>query len=773
MTTPVRVLMVEDSSADAKLIMAELRRSSLALEFHRVDDADAMRTALEAESWGVVLSDWSMPRFSGLSALEVLRQSGKDIPFIIVSGTVGEDVAVDAMRAGAHDYVLKDRLARLAPAIERELRECAVRQAQRRLEARFRAIAERSSDALILNRADGIIEYVSAGVRGILGLPPEELVGTRFIDHIHPADRAFMLESMVRVRSPEPDESIRYECRLLRRDGSVRWVEGTRVNMLADPAVGAVVGSIRDVTDRKLTADALRASEARFSRLAESGIIGIVLADVEGTVHQANDAYLKLVGYSREEVSAGKLEWEGLTPPEWRGHGERAIADLREGRQVAPWESELLRKDGTRVPILLGVAMLEAPMCIAFAADLTEKKEAERALRATEAELRHSQKMEAIGRLAGGVAHDFNNVLAVILCYAELAMLDLPPDDPTRGNVEEIQRAGRRAADLTRQLLMFSRKQVLAPTVLDLNDVVSGMARMLQRILGADVQLESCPLPSLGKVRVDRSSFEQVIMNLVVNARDAMPTGGKLTVSTDNVGIGEGHPLRRAELKPGRYVRLAVTDTGTGMDATTLGRMFEPFFTTKETGKGTGLGLSTVFGIVQQSGGDVRATSDVGKGTRVEIFLPEVEDPPEDARAKAQRGPSVRGTETILLVEDDDQVRGVARSILKRSGYDVIEARNGDDAIRSAEAHLGVIHLLLTDVVMPHMGGVELANRVTVLRPGLKVLYMSGYTDDSILKQGVEAAHVAYIQKPFTSEALARKVRDEIASTVEPPTVSS
>jgi PAS domain S-box-containing protein len=392
-----------------------------------------------------------------------------------------------------------------------------------------------------------------------------------------------------------------------------------------------------------------------------------------------------------------------------------------------------------------------------------QRKLVERANAMLEGQLRQSQKMEAVGRLAGGVAHDFNNVLSVILSYAELLLLDLKPGDPVREDMEEIRKAGKRAADLTRQLLMFSRQQVLEPKVLDLNDVLVGMDKMLQRILGADVDLVSLTADRLGRVRADPGSIEQVIMNLVVNARDAMPTGGKLTIETANVVLDEAYTRTHLGAKPGPYVMLAVTDTGIGMDKATQSRMFEPFFTTREKGKGTGLGLSTVFGIVQQSGGTIWVYSEPGRGTTFKVHLPRV-DAAVEAIEQVEAPDTLHGSETILLVEDDDQVRLVARGILRRHGYSVLEARNGGEALLLSENHPGVIHLLLSDVVMPEMSGPELAKRLAVGRPEMKILCMSGYTDDSIVRHGVLEAKVAYLQKPVTPGTLTRKVREVLAT---------
>jgi two-component system cell cycle sensor histidine kinase/response regulator CckA len=638
-TDVLRVLMVEDSPTDAKLVVQALRSMGLEVEFERVEDPESMRRALEERTWDFVLSDWSMPKFSAMGALDVLKKTGKDLPFIIVSGTVGEESAVDAMHAGAHDYVLKDKLGRLGPAIERERRECKAR-------------------------------------------------------------------------------------------------------------------------------GALREAQGRFSRLSESGIIGINIADIHGNIVEANDAYMKMVGYSREELLRGAVRWADLTPPEFRHLADEAEAQLRATGIATPWETETFRKDGSRISMLVGVAMLEYPRCIAFTADITERKRAEagraraeEALRQSEEQLRQAQKMEAVGRLAGGVAHDFNNVLSVIMSYGELIVGDLKPADPLRTDIEEIRKAASRAAGLTRQLLLFSRQQVVEPKVMDLNEVLASMDKMLQRILGEDVELVSVPAKGAGRVKVDPSHVEQVILNLVVNARDAMPTGGKLTIETANVILDEDYTHSHLQVTVGPHVMMAVSDTGLGMDRETQTRIFEPFFTTKEKGKGTGLGLSTVFGIVQQSGGSIWVYSEPGKGTTFKIYLPRV-DAELDVLTPAVAPTTLRGTETVLLAEDEEQVRSIVLNVLLRQGYHVISAQNGGEALLLSDRHSGTIDLLLTDVVMPTMSGPELAKRLARTRPDMKVLCMSGYTDDSIVRHGVLESGVAFIQKPITPTLLMTKVRE-------------
>jgi nitrogen-specific signal transduction histidine kinase len=385
--------------------------------------------------------------------------------------------------------------------------------------------------------------------------------------------------------------------------------------------------------------------------------------------------------------------------------------------------------------------------------DVTKSKELEK-------QYRQAQKMEAVGRLAGGVAHDFNNLLTAIFGYADLLAEDLASDHPGRSDLEEIRTAATRASALTRQLLAFSRQQVLQPVVLSLNDVVADIQKMLQRLLGEDVELHASLAPDLGNVRADAGQIEQVIMNLAVNARDAMPTGGKLTIETANVDLEEEYTKSHSPVLPGRFVMLAVSDSGTGMDEATKAKVFEPFFTTKEAGKGTGLGLATVYGIVKQSGGFIWLYSEPGKGAAFKIYLPRV-DAPADLPPKApELVATVAGTETILLAEDDDLLRPLAQELLTKLGYRVLVARDSAEALALARGHKGQIHLLVSDVVMPGGGGFELGKRLVAERPQLRVLFMSGYTDEAVVRHGLLERGLNYLQKPFTPAVLVRRVRD-------------
>jgi signal transduction histidine kinase/ActR/RegA family two-component response regulator len=392
--------------------------------------------------------------------------------------------------------------------------------------------------------------------------------------------------------------------------------------------------------------------------------------------------------------------------------------------------------------------------------EIAERQRTEEALRRSEDQLRQAQKLEAVGRLAGGIAHDFNNLLTVILSYSQLLLMKLPPADGMRGELEEIQRAGQRAADLTRHLLAFSRQQVLQPKVLDLNAIVTAVDRMLRRLIGEDIDLVTAPGAALGRIQADPGQVEQVIMNLVVNARDAMPEGGKLTIETGNAELDEDYVRTRVDLRPGRYVMLAVSDTGCGMTPEVRTRIFEPFFTTKEVGKGTGLGLSTVHGIVKQSDGHIEVYSEPGHGTTFKVYLPRLEEGAEQVPVERGAVGHLHGAETVLVVEDEEPIRRVMGLSLRLHGYTVLEATDGSEAIALCERGDPPIDLLLTDVVMPLMSGPELVQRVIRACPGLKVLFVSGYTDRALIHQGLRQPGTAFLQKPFTPETLARTVRE-------------
>jgi PAS domain S-box-containing protein len=510
--------------------------------------------------------------------------------------------------------------------------------------------------------------------------------------------------------------------------------------------------------------DERRSAENKFRMLIETAPMGIVIADQRGRIAELNAQALRMFGYKREELLDQPVDT--LLPERFRPSHEGYRAGYAKDPHVRPMgvgmELCARRKDGTEFPVEISLGPLETKeetLISSIIIDISARKKMER-------QLRLSQRMEAIGELAGGVAHDFNNLLAVILGCADVIPDTLPPGHMAVKKVEMIRQAGSSAADLTRQLLAFSRQQMLQPRVLDLKDVVDRTEVLLRRLIGENIEIKISLQSSLGRVKADPGQIEQVLLNLAVNARDAMPKGGRLTIEARNTELDNSYRTDHLQVVPGRYVMLAVGDTGCGMDRDTQLRIFDPFFTTKELGKGTGLGLATVYGIVKQSGGYIWVYSELSKGTIFKVYLPLVE---QIAESVAQKEPETRdlpGCETILLAEDSDSLREMAKEFLESVGYTVIESVSGKDALQKAKNFDGAIHLLLTDVVMPEMSGPELAAEIVSLRPGIKIIFTSGYTDDAIARQGLLDPNIAFIQKPYRPKALARKIREVLS---EPP----
>ncbi len=551
--------------------------------------------------------------------------------------------------------------------------------------------------------------------------------------------------------------------------GHVRHIYATAMPIRSpDGTIEESLVMLQDVSDLDVlrrSQEALRVSESRFRSIFENASTGMSTVAPDGTLLQVNRAFCRFVGRTPEELTGASML--DITHPDDRSATALLLKPgTGEDEVPATVEKRYLRKDGTVVWGLTSATWLRdergRPDCaVTLVQDVDERKRTEELLQSSEDKLRQSQKMEAIGRLAGGVAHDFNNLLTVITGRCDLLLRRQDQSAHALREVEVIRDTADRAAALTRQLLAFSRKQVLKPRVIDLNAIIADMESMLHRLIGEDVRLISSLRPDLGMTRVDPSQMEQIIMNLAINARDAMPDGGRLTIETDNVVLGTDSIVRDVHTLPGSYVLMAVSDTGTGMDAPTRGRIFEPFFTTKGPGKGTGLGLSTVYGIVKQSGGYIFVYSEPDMGATFKIYLPRVDGATESAGAGSSES-TPRGTGTILLVEDEGVVRDLAKEILEQGGYTVLAAGGAAEAHALCAAHKGPIDLLLTDVVMPETGGRALAAALTRDRPGMRVLYMSGYSDEAVVLHGVLEAGTAFLQKPFTPEGLARKVRETL-----------
>jgi PAS domain S-box-containing protein len=777
MNRSLRILNIEDSEQDVALITRHLSRAGYVLISERVESPEAMKAALETREWDVILCDYSMPHFDALSALALLKEMKLEVPFIIISGTVGEEVAVEAMRAGAQDYLMKDNLVRLVPAIERELYEAENRRERRRAEEeRAKLILQIESQRQRLNNivanVPGIvweawsepnlekqrINFVSNYVETMLGYSLEEWLSIPnfWLSIVHPDDK----EQLEQVAFADfASKSNTLEFRWIARDGRVLWAKSNSAVITDDEGqpVG-LRGVTIDITERKQAEAAIKEAEERYRSIFENAIEGIFQSTADGRFISVNPAMARILGYeSPEELIADRtdISIQHYVDPNSRAELKRMLA--KQGIVVG-YECEVYRKDRSKIWVIENIRVIcdQNGTLLHYEGsieDITERK-------TLEDQLRQSQKLEAVGMLAGGIAHDFNNLLTAITGYSALTLMQLKAEDPLRQNIEEVKKAADRAAALTRQLLAFSRKQVLQLRILNLNEVISELEKMLQRLIGEDIRLRTVLEADLGAIKGDPGQIEQIIMNLAVNARDAMPQGGNLTIETRNVYLDENYARHHIAVNPGPYVLLAVSDNGLGMDEKIREHIFEPFFTTKEKGKGTGLGLPTVYGIVNQLGGNIWVYSEVGHGTTFKIYLPRTDEDAHEYKRSADTEKALQGEETIVLAEDEEMVRKLARRVLEIYGYQVLEVANGGAAILVCERHKGPIHLLITDVIMPEMSGVELATRLTRLHPEMKVLYMSGYTDNNIAHRGVLDEDANFIQKPFSTDALARKVRE-------------
>jgi len=640
-TRPIRVLHLEDNPRDAELIHDGLEVAGVGCDIVLVNNRDSFEAALIRESFDLIITDYNLQGYDGMSALRRAQEQQPDAPVILISGSLGEEEAVKCLHTGATDYLLKDHLERLAPAVRRAIDEAEV-------------------------------------LRG-----------------------------------------------------------------------------------RKQAGQALLQSERDFRALFAANPLPMWIYSLKTLRFlEVNDAAVQNYGYTRDEFLVMMIQ--DIRPLD---DAERLLTNIGERRQTSERAGSCRHrvKSGRLIDVEITsheMAFTGQSAALVVAQDITER-------RTLEEQFQQAQKMEAVGRLAGGVAHDFNNLLTVILGLCELLLADRNPDDPRQADIAEIQEAGTRAAGLTRQLLAFSRKQIIEPTLLDMNVIVADLRAMLARLIGEDVKVVLDLGADLALVEADRGQVEQIVMNLAVNARDAMPKGGTLTIETANVELDEHYAKTHLDVKPGLYVRLTVTDTGTGMTPQVQARLFEPFFTTKEPGKGTGLGMATVFGIVTRSGGSVGVYSEVGKGTQFKVYFPRADAAEAAERVVDTLSPVARpraGAQTVLVVEDEDGLRELARRLLQRLGYTVLIAADASEASRLFEEN-PTIDVLLTDVVMPGASGPELTSQLIEQRPALKVIYMSGYTEDAIVHHGVLKAGIAFLHKPFTSETLGRKIRDVLDTT--------
>jgi len=808
---PLNVLFVEDNPDDAELEALEIRRSGIEVYYERVETFEAMTEAMKRVDWDIVISDYSMPNFSSLEALKTVQETGKDIPCFVVTGTVGEEYAVQVMRAGAHDYILKNNLTRLVPAIERELAEVEERWARRQAEKRLarqnllnkavnRLLKETlvspdeedlAKTALALAEELTVSEFGFIGevnpkglfdsiafsekVIAVWGLPENKvyssarnmtiggLWGTALIDgkslianepKSHPKAKGFPpghppINSFIAVPFKHTGE----------RKGLLALANKAGGYTLDDQALlEAFTNTFKEAYYNKKTEKQLADSETKFRGIVEQSYDGIYLL-AGNKCEFVNRRMAEMLGYEVEELCGKEVHFLDFTAPKYKEAIAERIQKTENGEPVpARFEVELLTKSGK--PIFVEVSEVnitfEGKKAVqGVARDLTEYKKLQH-------QYLQAQKMEVVGQLAGGVAHDFNNLLTVIGGNATLAMMDSSEEHPLYHNLEQIQKAAKRSAELTKQLLAFSRRQILEPKVVNLNEVLKDFEKMMRRMLREDIHYEIKPASDLGNVKVDIGQMEQIIMNLTVNARDAMPKSGKIVIETANVELGENYVREHPDVIEGEYVMMSVSDNGCGMTPEVKERIFEPFFTTKETGKGTGLGLSTVFGIVKQSKGHISVYSEVGMGTTFKIYFPCIAEKTEAVGKKVKVQEIPRGSETVLLVEDSEDLRELTARMLRGFGYAVLTAEDGAAGLKIFANLSDKISLLITDLVMPKIGGYELAKRCWELKPSLKALMMSGYSENIATQEEIAKNGALFLAKPFEPAALARRVRETL-----------
>ena len=766
---PLHVLIVAHSRNDVELILNELREAGLRLDHTLAENKEQFHHALQQKNFDAILSDYRLPNWTGLEALKELRENGKDIPFLLVTGTLGEEAAVECIKQGATDYILKDRISRLPVALKRAIGEKALRdeakqtlnalaESETRARQQFAeldllyrslpvALAVFGRDMRFLRVNDEISKFDGIPVAAHVGLTIWEVTpdfanaAEGYLRNVFQKGEAVSNIELQGGTLQEPDTMHKWLCNFYPLRGE-------------DGAVSAATLMAINITDRKRTEEALDRSEERNRDLVEHSIYGISRVAADGTFLDANPAFLSILGCTGSgELNALNLRNDVFRFPE--RHVE-LMASCRAKGQIHGAESEWRRCDGGIVAVRLHMRILSIPdhagAIEIFAEDVTE-------LRAMERQLRQAQKFDAIGQLAGGIAHDFNNVVGAILGWAELGCEQNRATPEIADRFARIREQAERAGALTRQLLAFARRQVLQPRAVDLNAVTSGLVSFLEKVIARDIELKVVTAP-VDAVKADPTQLEQVLMNLCLNARDAMPSGGRLLIETEMVELDDSYCRFYPYVTAGRYVVLSVSDTGTGMDSETRERIFEPFFTTKEQGKGTGMGLATAYGIVKQHGGFIHVYSEPGQGSLFRVYLPALAGLVAEGTSVKAPAPALvemRGSETILMAEDHESIREMARQALMKLGYRVLAACDGEEALRLCAKETPALAIL--DLIMPKLGGPAVASRLTTLFPGVSILFTSGYSQDSESVLPV-TADTHYLQKPYSPTTLGRVVRE-------------
>jgi two-component system cell cycle sensor histidine kinase/response regulator CckA len=764
----LQLLIADDDPADLELCLASLRKFGIAFRAETVSTREAFAGKLDEKDYDVVLSDFRMKGWTGMDALAALGKKHPQTPLILLTGTLGDEMAVECIKLGVTDYVLKDQIARLPLAIRRAQEERALREAElraasalRESESHYRTLIETAPEAIVLLdvEANSFVDCNDRATR-MFGYSREELLqsGPALLSPLaQPGGGTSESASRYHVERALEGEPRPFEWVCRRANGEEFPVE-IHLARMPSPDRKLIRGSLLDITERKRAEKARRDSEARYRSLVDNALYGILwITAPDGKMLGANPALAYMLGYE----STADLMAVGFAGHLFRNPADQekiAAEYLRDGHLDATVEWK--RRDGKFVTVRLLARMAMDPDGKSECAEITVENVTERV--ALEKQLVQAQKFEGIGQLAGGIAHDFNNMIGAILGWAEMGVDETEPNSRLRRHFEKVQQQGQRAAALTRQLLAFARRQILEPRNIDVNQTAVETLSLLEKVIGSNIEIKANLASDLSVVRADPTQVEQVLMNLCINARDAMPNGGSLYIDTMNVSLDNEFCAWQPLARPGKYVVLAVTDTGTGMDPATLDRIFEPFFTTKELGKGTGLGLATVYGIVRQHGGFLNVYSELHKGTTFRAYFPASEEVLTPREKVEDTGPVRGGSETILVAEDHEGLSQLALETLTALGYQVMLASDGEQAVSDFAANRHRISLVVLDVVLPKLSGPEIYERIREYRPDMPVIFATGYSPEIAQLQKAQREGLPILQKPYSPRDLARKVRETL-----------
>jgi PAS domain S-box-containing protein len=764
---PLRLLIAEDNANDLDLCLRTLKESGIAFQASTVSTRDDFEQKLRDQSVDVVLSDYRMIGWTGMDALAIVKQSCPDVPLILLTGTLGDELAVECIKLGVTDYVLKDQLARLPMAIRRAQEERSLREAETRTlaalresEERYRILVENAPEAIVVFDVDrGAFIDCNDNALRLFRLTREELLQfgpAELSPPSQPNGEPSHLAARAHTERALEGGTSRFEW-VHRNSQGVDIPCEIHLVRLPSATRRLVRGGIVDITERKAAEAALRESEARYRGLVNNATYGIYWVAPDGHLLFVNPSLVHILGYDSADDLMSVRNSRAFYC-DWSAREKIHAEYLRNGR--AGGTVEWKRKDGKIITVRVNGRQAKDPEsgdeCIeVLVEDVTERIELEK-------RLVQAQKFEAIGQLAGGIAHDFNNMIGAILGWADLGIEETEPASRLRRNFEKVRQQADRAASLTRQLLAFARRQILEPRSIDLNQTAIETLSLLEKVIGTNIEIKANLAPDLAVVRADPIQVEQVLMNLCINARDAIPERGSLLVETANVSLDEGFCALQPLAHPGEYAMLSVTDTGSGMDAAILDRIFEPFFTTKEPGKGTGLGLATVYGIVRQHGGFVHVYSEPGTGSTFRAYFPVSTEVPVAVERVEDARPVRGGTETLLVAEDHDGLRQLALETLTNLGYQVVLAVDGEQAVQEFHAHRDRIDLAVLDVVLPKLSGPEAYARICAEKPDLPAIFATGYSPDIALLHKVQQQGLPVLQKPYAPRDLARKVRETL-----------